>query len=76
MATIVVATIGCDNLHLTSTKAIGPVLIPGGGVDFALGSSADFCDECGEPAVVMGVMAEDVPDDFPNLELYGLRTPS
>lgn len=73
MATIVVATVGCSNLHLTEVKMIDPTLIPGGLVDGWLGSAADFCDECEQPTVIMGYDARDVPDDFPHLELYKLR---
>lgn len=71
MATIAVATVMCDDLHTTEVKVVSPVMVKGEcwGV---LGSSADFCDECGEPAYVMDTVTRDVPDDFPDLNVYGL----
>jgi hypothetical protein len=76
MDTIVVATVGCENLHLTEARVISPVLLPGGAVEGSIGSSADFCDECGAPAEVLALTARDAElETAEERMLYSLRAP-
>lgn len=74
MDTIVIATVGCENLHLTETRVISPVLYPPGEVEGSIGSSADFCDECGAPATVMCMTARDAElETDAERQMYSLR---
>jgi hypothetical protein len=73
--TIVIATIGCEQLHLTEARVISPVLIPGGEVAGSIGSSADFCDICGESATVLCMTAQDaVLETDAERQMYSLRS--
>jgi hypothetical protein len=72
MPMIVIAHIGCENLHLTEAPLISPVLV-NGEVDGMLGSAADFCDECNGQATVIDLVAREVGEDYPHLDLYVLR---
>lgn len=73
MPFIVIAVVGCENAHLTEVPAISPVLQPGGVVDAMLGSAADFCDICEASGEVLDLVAREVGEDYPHLDLHLLR---
>jgi len=71
----VTAVSGCDNMHLTKTRMISPVVDQAeGSADGMLNSDANFCPVCGSGEMVQldAIIAqEDVSED--DADLWAVR---